>query len=64
VLPAGNAPLDDAQKTVVYDQAGKPLTSHRLAELLSAELRQGAPPEGIASAADIVVILGEDATAE
>ncbi len=64
VLPADNAPIDNAPKTVIYDQAGKPLTGRRLAELLDAELRQGAPPEGIASAADIVVILGEDAAAE
>jgi LCP family protein required for cell wall assembly len=64
VLPADNAPTDDVQKTVVYDVAGKPLTSRRLAERLDAELRQGAPPEGVASGADIVVILGQDAVVQ
>ena len=60
MLPPGNAPASDAQKTVVYDLRGKPRTSRRLANELGAELRAGPPPEGVASEADIVVILGQD----
>ena len=61
VIPADNAPAGDVQKTIVYDLKGKPRTSRRLAELLGAELRPGPAPEGIASEADIVVVLGQDA---
>ena len=60
MVPAGNAPFSDAPKTLVYDVTGKPRTSQRVARQLNAELRQGAP-EGIAPAADIVVVLGADA---
>jgi LCP family protein required for cell wall assembly len=60
VLPADNAPASDAQRTIVYDITNKPRTSRRLAELLHAELRQGAPPD-LTSEADIVVVLGKDA---
>src|SRR5215210_5225908 len=48
LIAPGNAPSVDAQKTVVYDLTGKPRTSRRLAKLLGAELRQGAP-DGAAS---------------
>jgi polyisoprenyl-teichoic acid--peptidoglycan teichoic acid transferase len=61
IIPPGNATAGDAQKTVVYDVRGKPRTSRRLAEMLGAELRPGPPPDGVASEADIVVILGLDA---
>jgi LCP family protein required for cell wall assembly len=61
MLPADNAPASDTQQTVVYDLRGKPRTSRRLAETLGAELRAGPLPEGAASEADIVVILGQDA---
>jgi LCP family protein required for cell wall assembly len=61
LIPAGNAPATNVQKTVVYDVKGKPRTSRRLAQTLNAELRQGAPPADVLSDADIVVILGKDA---
>jgi LCP family protein required for cell wall assembly len=64
MLPADNAPTSDTQQTVVYDLRGKPRTSRRLAETLNAELRAGPPPDGVASEADIVVILGMDAAAK
>ncbi|HEU4326947.1 MAG TPA: LCP family protein [Roseiflexaceae bacterium] len=60
VLRAADAPSTDVQRTTVYDLGGKPRTSRRLAELLNAELRQGAP-EGVVTEADIVVMLGSDA---
>jgi LCP family protein required for cell wall assembly len=60
LIPAGDAPTTDVAKTIVYDLKGKPLTSSRLASALGAEVRRGAP-EGVASEADIVVILGKDA---
>ena len=56
----GNAPATDFPKTIIYDLTGKPRTSRRLAQLLNAELRQGAP-EGVATSADIVVVVGQDA---
>jgi hypothetical protein len=59
MIAPDNAPALDVQKTMVYDLKGKPRTSRRLAELLGAELRQGAP-EGVTTTADIVVILGQD----
>ncbi|MFL5805646.1 MAG: LCP family protein [Roseiflexaceae bacterium] len=61
IITAGNAPPSDNPKTVVYDLKGKPRTSRRVAEVLGAELRQGPLPEGVASDADIVVVLGRDA---
>jgi polyisoprenyl-teichoic acid--peptidoglycan teichoic acid transferase len=61
LLTAADAPATDVPKTVVYDLKGKPRTSRRVAETLGAELRQGAPPDGVASDAEIVVILGKDA---
>ena len=64
VIPAADAPTTDVQKTIVYDLKGKPRTSRRLADLLHAELREGPPPEGVASEADIVVILGQDAVTQ
>ncbi|GAB4202733.1 MAG: LCP family protein [Roseiflexaceae bacterium] len=60
VLRAADAPSTDVQRTTVYDLGGKPRTSRRLADLLKAELRQGAP-EGVTTEADIVVVLGRDA---
>jgi LCP family protein required for cell wall assembly len=59
MTPAGNAPTPDADKTIVYNITGKPRTSQRLAGLLNAEIRQGAPP-GVSSTADIVVVVGSD----
>ncbi len=63
MTPAGNAPATDAATTIVYDVTGKPRTSQRLARLLKAELRQGAPP-GVTTEADIVVIAGSDRVAK
>jgi polyisoprenyl-teichoic acid--peptidoglycan teichoic acid transferase len=63
MAPPGNAPSTDAATTIVYDVTGKPRTSRRLANLLKAELRRGAPP-GITSTADIVVIAGSDQVAK
>jgi LCP family protein required for cell wall assembly len=60
LIAPGNAPANDAPKTIVYDITGKTRTSKRLAQQLSAELRQGAP-DGVATSADIVVIVGQDA---
>jgi LCP family protein required for cell wall assembly len=59
LIAPGNAPATDLPKTIVYDLTGKPRTSRRLAQQLGAELRQGAP-DGAASAADIVVVVGGD----
>jgi polyisoprenyl-teichoic acid--peptidoglycan teichoic acid transferase len=59
LIAPGNAPATDLPKTIVYDLTGKPRTSRRLAKQLGAELRQGAP-EGVTSAADIVVVVGQD----
>ena len=64
VIPAADAPTTDVQKTIVYDVHGKPRTSQRVAAALGAELRQGPPPEGVVSEADIVVVLGRDAAAK
>jgi LCP family protein required for cell wall assembly len=60
LIAPGNAPAGDIPQTVVYDLTGKPRTSRRLASQLGAQLRQGAP-EGVTSAADIVVVVGQDA---
>jgi LCP family protein required for cell wall assembly len=59
LIARGNAPATDFPKTIVYDLTGKPRTSLRLAKQLGAELRQGAP-DGVTSAADIVVVVGGD----
>jgi polyisoprenyl-teichoic acid--peptidoglycan teichoic acid transferase len=59
LIAAGNAPSTDFPTTIVYDLTGKPRTSKRLAAQLGAELHQGAP-EGVATSADIVVVLGGD----
>ncbi|HJZ49913.1 MAG TPA: LCP family protein [Roseiflexaceae bacterium] len=59
MIAPGNAPATGLPKTIVYDLAGKPRTSRRLARQLGAELRQGAP-DGVSSAADIVVVVGQD----
>ena len=59
LIAPGNASATDAPKTIVYDITGKTRTSQRLAKQLGAELRQGAP-NGVASAADIVVVVGGD----
>ena len=47
-------------RTVVYDVTGRPLTARRVAAALRADLQVGAPPNGIASTADVVVVLGAD----
>ncbi|HEU5098635.1 MAG TPA: LCP family protein, partial [Roseiflexaceae bacterium] len=60
LIAPGNAPAGDVARTVVYDLTGKPRTSRRLARQLGAELRQGSP-EGVASPADSVVVVGQDA---
>jgi len=60
LIAPGNAPATDLPKTIVYDITGKTRTSKRLAKQLGAELRQGAP-DGIATSADIVVIVGQAA---
>jgi len=60
LIAPGNAPATDLPKTIVYDLTGKPRTSRRLAQQLGAERRQGAP-DGVASTADIVVVVGQDA---
>ena len=60
VVPAGNAPTTDNERTIVYDVTGKPGTARQFARLLNAQVRQGAP-EGITTEADIVVLLGKDA---
>jgi len=46
LIAPGNAPATDYPKTIVYDLTGKPRTSRRIAQLLNAELGQGAP-EGV-----------------
>lgn len=61
VLVADNAPPGEYTNTVVYDVNDKPITSKRVARTLGAELRQGPPPPGIVSTADIIVVLGPDA---
>ncbi len=57
ILVPDNAPVGDYSRTTVYDVAGKPATSRRLAKILKAVLVRGAPP-GMSSQADVVVILG------
>jgi LCP family protein required for cell wall assembly len=60
ILVPDNAP-GLYERTVVYDRTGNPATSRRLARTLGAEVVSGAPPDGILSEADIVVVLGADA---
>ncbi|MEI8306703.1 MAG: LCP family protein [Chloroflexales bacterium] len=60
ILVPDNAPVGDYPRTTVYDLAGKPATSRRLAKTLKADLVRGAAP-GLQSQADVVVILGADA---
>lgn len=60
ILVPGNAPTSDYAHTRVYDIGGAPATSRRLARMLDAELVQGAPPDGLFSEAEIVVVLGAD----
>jgi polyisoprenyl-teichoic acid--peptidoglycan teichoic acid transferase len=58
MLPAGDALSSDQSGTIVYDQHNKPLTTRRIADILNAEIRSGAPA-GISSDADIVVVVGQ-----
>ncbi len=60
ILVPDNAP-GLYERTIVYDRTGNPATSRRLARMLGAEVVSGAPPDGILSEADIVVVLGADA---
>lgn len=60
ILIPGNAP-GPAERTTIYDPAGHPATTRRLARLLDAAVVQGPPPEGVLSEADLVVVLGPDA---
>jgi len=60
ILVPDNAPEGDYPRTTVYDVAGKPATSRRLAKTLNAVVVPGAAP-GLPSQADLVVILGADA---
>jgi hypothetical protein len=59
MLPAGDAPSPDVERTVVYDIRSKPATAQALARLFGAEVRSGAP-DGVSSDADVVVVLGAD----
>jgi polyisoprenyl-teichoic acid--peptidoglycan teichoic acid transferase len=59
IIPAGDAPGAEP-RTVVYDVTGKPATARRLAQRFGADIRRGAP-EGVATQADIVVVLGANA---
>lgn len=63
VTVAGNATAADGgpfEQTTVYDLKGKPNTARRIAQALGADTSAGPLPEGVASDADIVVILGKD----
>jgi polyisoprenyl-teichoic acid--peptidoglycan teichoic acid transferase len=60
MLIPDNAPTSDYTRTQVYDVGGAPATSRRLARALNAELVRGAPPAGIVSEAEIVVVVGAD----
>lgn len=59
LLPA-NAPAL-IERTTIFNPGGKPATARRLARTLGGTVVDGAPPEGIFSEADIVVVLGPDA---
>ncbi len=60
VIPAGDAPAEGVQRTVVYNLNNKPQTAERLAQTLNARVEDGLPA-GVTTTADIVVILGADA---
>lgn len=60
VLVPDNAPFM-AERTVVYNPSDNPATSRRVARTLGAELVNGPPPAGLASEAQVVVVLGPDA---
>jgi LCP family protein required for cell wall assembly len=59
VVPAADAPRSDMPDTIVYDVTGKPATARRLATLLHAGIRRGAP-DGVNPTVDIIVVLGRD----
>lgn len=59
VVPAADAPRSDIPETIVYDVTGKPATARRLATLLGAGIRRGAP-DGVNPTVDIIVVLGQD----
>jgi len=59
VVPAADATRSDMPDTIVYDVTGKPATARRLATLLRAEIRRGAP-DGVNPTVDIIVVLGRD----
>jgi LCP family protein required for cell wall assembly len=63
VLVPDNAPAL-YERTTVYDRTGNPATSRRVARTLGAEVVSGAPPDGIFSEADIVVVLGANAAGQ
>ncbi|WP_129630489.1 LCP family protein [Candidatus Oscillochloris fontis] len=60
LLPPENAPEGNYPRTVIYDPSGKPATVRRLSQIFKAEVVRGTAP-GVMSAADVVVILGDDA---
>ncbi len=60
ILAPENAPPGDYPYTIVYDVNHKPRTGQRVARTLRAKIQHGPPPDGIASQADIVVVLGTD----
>ncbi len=63
VTVAGNTSAPDGgpfERTTVYDLKNAPNTARRLAKALNAQVSSGPLPEGVASDADIVVILGKD----
>jgi LCP family protein required for cell wall assembly len=60
ILVPGNAPAL-VERTTIYNPRGKSATARRLARTLSGQVVDGPPPEGVASEADLVVVLGPDA---
>jgi LCP family protein required for cell wall assembly len=60
ILVPGNAPAL-VERTTVYSPNGKRATARRLARVLNAVVVDGPPPDGIASEADLIVVLGPDA---
>ena len=59
LLPAGDAPASDQQRTIIYDLHAKPLTARKIADILKADISAGPLPERIVSDADIVVVVGQ-----
>ena len=59
MIPAGDAPSADMERTTVYDVTGKPATAQAVARVFGAQVQRGTP-EGVLTDADIVVILGAD----